>query len=128
MLLALRDKPHQVTTGLAIISPALETPQKIYVSTTVTMRCYSSEEIDGYVSSGDPLDKAGAYAVQNESFHPAERVDGCYFNVVGLPVCELVEMLAKIGLASKPDASLALACQYSQCPLGRITFQEMRNP
>ena len=92
------------------------------------MRCYSSEEIDGYVSSGDPLDKAGAYAVQNESFHPAEGVAGCYFNVVGLPVCELVEMLAKIGLESKPDASLARACQYSQCPLGHITFQEMRNP
>ena len=122
MLSALRARTHQVTTGLAIISPAIETPLVRYASTAVTMRCYSTEEIESYVSSGDPLDKAGAYAVQSESFHPAERVDGCYFNVVGLPVCELVEMLGKVGLKPKPDVSLAQTCQYSACPLRNMNL------
>ena len=50
------------------------------------MRPYSDAEIKAYVATGDPLDKAGAYAIQHPTFRPVERIDGCYCNVVGLPL------------------------------------------
>ena len=65
------------------------------------MRSYSDEEIAAYVATGDPLDKAGAYAIQHEEFHPVERIDGSYSNVVGLPLETLREMLARMGYNEK---------------------------
>ncbi len=58
----------------------------------------SDEEIDRYVATGDPLDKAGAYAIQNRTFHPVESIRGCYSNVVGLPLCALAEELVEFGV------------------------------
>jgi predicted house-cleaning NTP pyrophosphatase (Maf/HAM1 superfamily) len=66
--------------------------------TRVTMRCYTTEEIDAYVASGDPFDKAGAYAVQSPTFRPAARLDGCWSNVVGLPLCLASALLARAGV------------------------------
>ena len=57
------------------------------------MRDYSDDEILGYIATGDPLDKAGAYAIQNERFDPVARVNGCYANVMGLPMCHLYRIL-----------------------------------
>ena len=54
------------------------------------------------IASGTPLDKAGAYAVQDQDFRPAESSEGCYTNVVGLPVCRLVEMLRELGYQFPP--------------------------
>ena len=62
------------------------------------MRQYTDDEIAAYVGTGDPLDKAGAYAVQHVSFRPAEEVRGCYLNVVGLPVCTLFKLLGNFGV------------------------------
>src|SRR5690606_9006437 len=73
----------------------------------VTIREMSDEEIDAYVASGDPLDKAAAYAVQNEEFHPASEVVGCPANVMGLPVCHIARDLRRHGVAlpeSRPRA------------------------
>ena len=62
------------------------------------MRDYSDDEIDRYVASGSPFDKAGSYAIQDRSFHPVDRIRGCYLNVVGFPLCTLVETLAAHGV------------------------------
>jgi predicted house-cleaning NTP pyrophosphatase (Maf/HAM1 superfamily) len=61
------------------------------------MRDYTDAEIDAYIATGDPFDKAGSYAIQHPIFKPVARIDGCYTNVVGLPVCTLKTMLAEIG-------------------------------
>ena len=65
----------------------------------VWMRAYSDTEIDAYVASGDPLDKAGAYAIQHKIFAPVERLEGCFASVMGLPLGELASILAGLGLS-----------------------------
>ncbi|MBA2448967.1 MAG: septum formation protein Maf [Chloroflexi bacterium] len=96
MLRALRGRPHRVITGLALArGPELRWSGA--VESVVRMRPYANEEIERYVASGGPLDKAGGYAVQAADFRPAEGVDGCYPNVVGLPLCEALRGLEALG-------------------------------
>ncbi len=116
MLRALRGRRHRVITGLALIPQASDTPLVRHLSTIVTMRRYSEAEVEEYIASGDPLDKAGAYAVQSPTFRPAARVEGCYFNVVGLPICIVAEMLRQGGIQPRPDPRLVSACKYRSCP------------
>jgi septum formation protein len=102
MLTRLRGRSHQVLTALVVLRPAdtfghSEICLKAQVATEVWMRQYSPAEVAAYVQSGDPLDKAGAYAIQHTGFHPVERLQGCYTNVVGLPMCRLARMLALLG-------------------------------
>jgi septum formation protein len=94
MLLALRNRPHRVLTGLAL---ALDEgiAWSSVVETTVWMRPYGDDEIARYIASGRPLDKAGAYGIQDAEFQPVARIDGCYTNVVGLPLCEVRRALAR---------------------------------
>jgi septum formation protein len=86
-LQGLRGRTHQVITGVCLYSPGQPEPAAEAVSTDVVMRSYSDEEADAYIATGDPYDKAGGYAIQNLLFHPADRIQGCLTNVVGLPVC-----------------------------------------
>jgi septum formation protein len=65
---------------------------------TVWMRPYSDAEIAAYVASGDPLDKAGAYGIQNKVFAPVERLEGCFASVMGLPLAELAAAFREIDL------------------------------
>ena len=105
MLASLRGRTHRVVTGVvALDSESGRTVMSTH-STDVTLRRYSDDEVDAYVGSGEPLDKAGSYAVQDASFHPAESVEGCYLNVVGLPLCDVVTLLAQMGVDAnlKPD-------------------------
>jgi septum formation protein len=105
MLQKLRDYPHSVYTAFRVvkISPL---PDEEYtmefvddlIATRVVMRDYTDEEIEAYIRSGDPFDKAGSYAIQNEAFHPVAEIDGCYNNVVGLPLCAVKRALAKLGV------------------------------
>jgi MAF protein len=97
MLTLLRGKEHQVLSALVVIS--LEDGKRYgeVCTTSVRMRSYSDAEIEAYVISGDPLDKAGAYAIQHSGFHPVEKIQGCYTNVVGLPLCLLVQLLRESG-------------------------------
>ncbi len=92
----LRGKWHEVLTGLVVLRGAKQLLE--IVKSQVLMRKYTNEEIVNYVASGDPLDKAGSYAVQNESFHPVAQIAGCYLNVVGLPLCALQQNLAMLGI------------------------------
>lgn len=96
MLRRLRGRIHQVCTAITL-HPLDGTPITRVTRTDVTMRDYSDAEIDAYIQTGDPFDKAGSYAIQHPAFRPVARIDGCYTNVVGLPLCTLKNMLAAIG-------------------------------
>jgi len=113
MLSSLRGDPHMVITGMAVIFGGKS--QVSHVATEVRMRDYTDDEIEGYIASGDAMDKAGAYAVQHPHFRPAERVDGCYLNVVGLPLCALAQMLKEAGVKVEPRPDWALPPQCGEC-------------
>jgi len=96
MLLRLREGGHQVHTGVALACPGGRTHVR-RVTTDVAMRPYTDSEIEAYIATGDPLDKAGAYAIQHQEFHPVDRVQVCYANVVGLPLCAVARLLHDAG-------------------------------
>jgi septum formation protein len=92
MLRLLSGKMHEVITGVCLRSA--EKTVCFHVATAVLFRDLSEEEIAAYVATGDPLDKAGAYAIQNGAAGLVRRIDGSYSNVVGLPLCEVIEALS----------------------------------
>src|ERR1022692_2958542 len=100
MLRLLSGRAHQVITGVCLIAPGYE--QTEAEITEVHFSKLSESEIASYVETGEPMDKAGAYAIQGMASRWVERIDGCYFNVVGLPVPRLYRMLraleAKTGI------------------------------
>ena len=98
MLQKLRGRSHYVYSGLSVRDTANDNMLTDLCVTEVQMRAYHDSEIDDYVASGDPLDKAGAYAIQNYIFNPVQKITGCYTNVVGLPLCHLVELLGNMGV------------------------------
>lgn len=109
VLKALRGVTHQVITSLVVIRTGddlLLTDQAI---TDVPMREYSDEEMQDYISSGDPLDKAGSYGIQHKEFHPAPSLTGCIANVAGLPMCHLIRTLEKVDIVINTD--YPAACQ-----------------
>jgi septum formation protein len=118
MLRRLRGRSHQVYTGLAVVKMPDGDPLTDLCITDVPMRTYSDEEIDAYVASGDPLDKAGAYAIQHPAFHPVEKLAGCYASVMGLPLCHLVRTLHKLDVLPRSDvpARCQSALHYT-CPI-----------
>jgi nucleoside triphosphate pyrophosphatase len=96
MLGRLRARDHVVCTALTLLQPDSQSILTELTRTIVTMRDYSDAEIDTYIATGDPFDKAGAYAIQHDGFHPVDHIDGSYSNVVGLPLETLKEMLERI--------------------------------
>ncbi len=100
MLRALRGRSHEVVTAVVLrdVDPAGRELTEAVVS-QVLMRAYTDDEIDAYVATGEPDDKAGAYAVQGAGGHLVSRVDGCYTNVVGLPLRTTARLLQAFGLA-----------------------------
>jgi MAF protein len=118
MLASLRGRSHQVLSGIAVYQfPAGELASDV-VCSEVAMREYTEKEINDYVASGDPLDKAGAYAIQNSGFNPAPEFQGCFANVMGLPLCSLSLLLDDVGEGGYKD--VADRCQNSiryQCPV-----------
>lgn len=100
MLKNLRSMPHKVITGVTIIETGSFPIQLTKaVLTTVYMRNYSDQEIEDYIATGDPFDKAGGYAIQDKKFNPVEHIEGSYSNVVGLPIETVVEFLRIIGFS-----------------------------
>ncbi len=120
MLRTLREGDHQVITAIAVIppqilrhshipashsreggnlNPDLPTPPPIvdHLVTTGRMRDYTDAEIEDYIATGDPFDKAGAYGIQHPEFRPVAELSGCYLNVVGLPLCLLDRLLTQAG-------------------------------
>jgi septum formation protein len=100
MLRKLSGKSHRVVTSVAAIRLPDRTQAIATESTRVRFAQLNADEVAEYVATGEPLDKAGAYAVQDIGGRFIERIDGCYFNVVGLPLARLYRML--IGLGWRP--------------------------
>ena len=124
MLKQLRGHTHQVYTGLAIYRVQDKQLLTELCVTDVPMRSYSDEEISAYVSSGDPLDKAGAYAIQHPGFQPVESMHGCYASVMGLPMCHVVRTLRKLDI--HPRGDVPTGCQsllQYQCPVSRAILR-----
>ena len=120
LLLALRGRWHHVITGIAV-SHKIDGQHRIQTTSCITpvlMRNYSMSEIDAYIASGDPMDKAGAYGIQHPDFQPTRYIDGCYLNVVGLPLCVLVDLLADFNvypvLAGQGQNGQEIACPWSE--------------
>jgi len=109
MLKRMRGKPHSVLTALAFRQKSSKLLLQDICHTQVLMRCYTDAEIESYVQSGDYRDKAGGYAIQHKDFHPVAAVQGCYANVMGLPLCNLACLLQKAGIAVEVD--IPEACQ-----------------
>ena len=96
MLTALSGKTHQVMTGMTVLQG-----EKIISHTEITDVCFralSRQEIERYVASGDPMDKAGSYGIQSGAAPFVEAIHGDYYNVVGLPVCRLSLILKEFML------------------------------
>jgi septum formation protein len=100
MLELLSGRTHAVLTGLAVVA-ANRIVRDLEI-TQVTFNCLNDAEIAQYITSGEPLDKAGAYAIQGYAARWIPRIEGCYFNVVGLPIARTVAMLAE---AQAPPAT-----------------------
>jgi len=118
MLVMLRGRIHQVYTGIVVTNLASGHSVSDVAIIDVPMRAYSDTEIAAYVATGDPFDKAGAYAIQNPDFQPVAGLSGCFAGVVGLPLCHLVRSLNKVGLSTPVD--IAAACQAFHrydCPI-----------
>lgn len=109
MLRQLRGRSHQVYTAVSVQRQRDYLEMTDVCSTEVPMRSYSDEEIEAYIATNDPFDKAGGYAIQHRGFNPVPQLTGCYANVMGMPLCHLTRLLRRAGLA--PQGDIALACQ-----------------
>ncbi len=98
MLKQLSGRAHQVVTGVCLCLPGAAEPICLAVATEVVMRASSDEELRAYAATGEPGDKAGAYAIQGLGAFLVERVGGSYTNVVGLPVTECAGLLLEHGI------------------------------
>jgi septum formation protein len=106
MLRRLRGREHEVLTAVVVVDPRNWQQWSEIARSTVRIRELSDAEIAAYVATGEPLDKAGGYAIQGEAASMVESVDGCYTNVVGLPLCATRRLLIQAGLT----VSTAVAC------------------
>jgi septum formation protein len=118
MLRRLRGRDHQVYTGLALLKAPDGKLVRDLCVTDVPMREYNDDEIEAYVGTGDPLDKAGAYAIQHAGFHPVDSLHGCYASVMGLPLCHLSRSLAQFGISPKADQVIRCLSEFDyDCPI-----------
>jgi septum formation protein len=104
MLRRLRGREHDVVTGVAVVDAATGREASEVVVSRVRMADYSESAIDAYVAGGEPLDKAGAYAIQGEGGALVAALEGSWSNVVGLPVEATRRLLAAFGVVTAPVA------------------------
>jgi len=125
----LRGRTHDVLTGLTVIDTTTHQTYTDLVRSPVPMRAYSDDEIKAYVASGDPLDKAGAYAIQHPEFQPVdrERFADCFANVMGLPLCHLLRRLRRLGVEPVNARSVPEMCQTFlayNCPVSEMILSQ----
>lgn len=101
MLVKLSGRTHHVLTGLFLLRLPGEATRAAIESSTVTFAPLTEKEIDTYVSNGEPMGKAGAYGIQGVAGRFIPRIEGCYFNVVGLPLARLYALLRELGWQDK---------------------------
>ncbi|MEM7539162.1 MAG: Maf family protein [Chloroflexota bacterium] len=112
MLTQLRGRVHEVHSGVSVLYTETDSQQTRVNTTSVWMRDYNDEELTAYIASGDPMDKAGAYAIQHPTFAPAERVEGCISGVIGLPLGDLRELLIAVVPIFDSIPSLVPVCEH----------------
>ncbi len=105
MLRQLRGGVHEVHTGLAVIRMPQEIERVIEEVTSVSFAELSDAEIDAYIATGEPFDKAGAYGIQSLGGRYVTRVEGCYFNVMGMPLARLWATLKEFGWSADGPAN-----------------------
>jgi septum formation protein len=111
-LALLRGKKHNVHSGVSVLDIDSGRQLTRINSTQVRIRAYSDAEIAAYVAGGDPMDKAGAYAIQHKQFAPVAQMDGCFASVMGLPLADLRDLLAAFGV-TVPRALPPICEQHS---------------
>jgi septum formation protein len=99
MLAQISGKAHLVITGLTVLDTATDKTITKTVTTKVYIKKLTRAEIDAYVATGEPLDKAGAYGIQGLGAVIVEKIKGDYYNVVGLPLSALMEVLKEFGIS-----------------------------
>ena len=116
MLAALRGRSHRVVTGVTAVRDGAAASS--VTSSEVTMREYSDDEIEAYIASGEPFDKAGGYAIQDPVFAPVSALSGCYLNVVGFPLCEVMRLMSEVGVdvRLRPEWRAPERCP-NNCPI-----------
>ena len=116
LLSRLRDRWHKVITAVVVAGMRDGKMHVAAESTTtpVLMRPYSDAEIEAYIATGDPMDKAGAYGIQHPQFQPTALIDGCYLNVVGLPLCTLTRLLAQFNCTPDAPEHPERTCRWSE--------------
>jgi len=118
MLRDLQGETHAVVTAIALTRAGSGISREECCSTQVKLRDFSRKQRNDYIASGDPLDKAGAYGIQNRQFRPATALGGCFANVMGLPLCHVARALSASGV--KLPADVAGACTAHtgyDCPI-----------
>ncbi len=118
MLQSLRARRHVVYTAVTVgraRGGALEDAQTVVDAAGVYMRAYTDEEISAYIATGDPMDKAGAYAIQNPDFRPVARVEGCMATVMGLPIARILPLLTRYGIPMPEDPTRACRHVFGTC-------------
>lgn len=124
MLTALRGRAHQVYSGLTVRAGDAAQTLTDWCMTEVIMRDYTDKEIQTYVASGDPLDKAGGYAIQHRQFNPVASLSGCYTNVIGLPLCHLVRLLKQFHVIPPNDITQGcITPEGYDCRLTHLIFE-----
>ena len=109
MLRRLSDQEHRVLTGFSVCHLDKGLDDKETVQTAVRVKALTSAEIGWYVQTGEPFDKAGGYAIQGIGSFMIESIQGSYTNVVGLPLCELIQMLNRLGAITMADGGWQIA-------------------
>ena len=100
MLMRLSGRVHEVITGYEVYDKRADVAVQEVVKSRVFFRALRAEEVRAYVASENPFDKAGAYAIQGRAACMVHRIEGSYTNVVGLPLCEVIETLVRMGAIS----------------------------
>lgn len=98
MLSRLQGRTHEVYSGVACLDAVTGKTMVDYCQTTVTIKPLTERQIERYIQTGEPMDKAGAYGIQGYGALIVEKIEGDYYNVVGLPLSRLSDMLAEFGI------------------------------
>lgn len=114
MLRTLAGRTHLVHTGVCVFYDGSET--EFVTTTRVSFLPVSDEDIDAYIATGDPMDKAGAYGIQGTAARFVEGIQGCYYNVMGLPVSRLYQTLSAMGVLPRAAEAAVNAASAAQAP------------
>lgn len=120
MLERLSGESHRVITAVAIVGPGIPRPDLEICITEVPMRPYTVAEAAAYVAGGSPLDKAGAYGIQDGGFQPVavDRLHGCFANVMGMPLCHVARAMRRLGYPAPADIPAACRAHTGyDCPV-----------